>query len=149
MIALRSVERCSRTRFTSFSDQLLNLGCSTYTLLQTVPLHLISSSHPRRNTLLLEYFGGQLASSITDFTSCYLKPLSPIFPTFDFFLYQCTVAQPGYQPLIRASGYRHPISIKGLAEIQMCLKPKVLVLKALRPSVAAKWIILILLFRSP
>lgn len=92
-----------------------------------------------------QYFAGQLASSITDSTSCYLRPLSPIFPTFDSFLYQCTMSQPGYQPLIglQVTGARdHPISSKGLEEIQTCLKPKIPDLKALRPTVAAKWIIL-------
>ena len=92
-----------------------------------------------------QYFTSQLASSITDCTSCYLRPLSPIFPTFDSFLYQCTMSQPGYQPLIGlqiTTGRDHPISIKSLTEIQLCLKLKIPDLKALRPTVAAKWIIL-------
>jgi hypothetical protein len=92
-----------------------------------------------------QHFAGQLASSITDFTSCYLRPLSPIFPTFDSFLYQCTMSQPGYQPLIGlqvTAACDHPINIKGLTEIQTSLKYKIPVLKALRPTVAAKWIIL-------
>jgi len=51
-------------------------------------------------------FAGQLASSITDCTTCYLRPLPPIFPTFDSFLYQCTIPQPGCQ---RLSGFRLPL----------------------------------------
>lgn len=87
-------------------------------------------------------FAGQLASSTTDCTSCYLRPLSPIFPTFDSFLYQCTMSQPGCQPLIGlqvTTAHDHPISIKGLAAIQMCLVPNIPDPKALRPI---KWIIL-------
>jgi hypothetical protein len=53
--------------------------------------------------------------------------------------------QPGCQPLI---GFQitttrdHHISVKGLAAIQACLKPKVPELNALRPTTKTKWIIL-------
>jgi hypothetical protein len=71
--------------------------------------------------------------------------LSPIFPTFDFFLYQHEMFQPDCQPLIGfqiTTARDHRISVKGLAAIQACLKPKVPELKALRPTTETKWIIL-------
>jgi hypothetical protein len=61
------------------------------------------------------------------------------------------MSQPGYQPLIGlqvTAAHEHPISIKGLAEIQTCLKPKIPDLKALRPTVAAKWITLFVVLES-
>ncbi|KIM46713.1 hypothetical protein M413DRAFT_23080 [Hebeloma cylindrosporum] len=70
-------------------------------------------------------FTGKLAASIDAEESCYLKPLSPIFPSFDSFLYQPTMSRLDYQPFISiqvtTSGSR-PISMAGLEKIQMCLK---------------------------
>lgn len=90
-------------------------------------------------------FAGHLTSSIRDKVSCYLKPLSPVFPTFDSFLYQHGRSQSGCQPLIMiqvTTAAAHPISIRGLAKVQACLKMKVPELKNLRPTTATKWIIL-------
>jgi hypothetical protein len=104
------------------------------------------SSGTKHSTLgVTQRFAGQLASSISDSSSCYLRPLSPIFLTFDSFLYQCTMSQPGCQPLIGlqvTTADKHPISVKGLAAIQTCLTPKIPDLRALRPTTAARWIIL-------
>jgi hypothetical protein len=90
-------------------------------------------------------FAGHFTTSVRNQESCYLKPLSPIFPTFDSFLYQHEISQPGCQSLIGlqvTAAAAHPISIKGLASIQACLKPQVPELNNLRPTTAAKWIIL-------
>ena len=90
-------------------------------------------------------FSGHLVSFVKSGQSCYLRPLSPIFPTFDSFLYQHEMFQPGCQPLIGfqiTTAREHRISVKGLAAIQACLKDKVPELKALRPTAKAKWIIL-------
>jgi hypothetical protein len=90
-------------------------------------------------------FAGQLTSSIAGRKSCYLRPLSPIFPTFDSFLYQHEFSQPSCQPLIGfqiTAAHDHPISVKGLAAVQTCLTPNIPELKALRPAITAKWIIL-------
>ena len=71
------------------------------------------------------------------------SPLSPIFPTPS--RTNMEMFQPGCQPLI---GFRittardHRISVKDLAAIQACLKPKIPELKTLRPTTEAKWIIL-------
>jgi hypothetical protein len=45
-------------------------------------------------------FAGHLTTSVRNQESCYLKPLSPIFPTFDSFLYQHEISQPGCRSLI-------------------------------------------------
>lgn len=92
-----------------------------------------------------QYFSGQLASSVGSNKQCYLKPLSPIFPTFDSFLYQCGISQSGCSPLIGlqvTTAASHDISIKDLEKVQKSLKPIVSNLKDLRPTKARKMIIL-------
>jgi hypothetical protein len=105
----------------------------------------LSSSTVRQNFESVQNFAGLLASFVKNEQSCYLKLLSPTFPTFDSFLYQHGMSQPGCQPLIGlqiTDACDHPISIKGLADIETSLKPKVPELRSLRPTVARKWIIL-------
>lgn len=92
-----------------------------------------------------QHFSGQLASAVNDGKSCYLVPVSPVFPTFDSFLYQHGMSRAGYQSLVGlqiTGGKEHPISVKGLAETQKSLKPKIPVLNDLRPIPTKKWIIL-------
>jgi hypothetical protein len=63
----------------------------------------------------------------------------------DSFLYQHGVHHPSFQLLIGfqiSDGYKHPLSLKGLRQLQKSLKPKVAELKALRPSPRKKTIIL-------
>jgi hypothetical protein len=94
-------------------------------------------------------FEGRLASSVNNRESCYLKPLSRYFATFDSFLYQPEIPLSGSQPLIGfqvTTAYEHRISVVDLKELQACLNPKVSPLKALRPTPAKK---LILLFVVP
>jgi hypothetical protein len=96
-----------------------------------------------------QYFAGELASSANNRKSCYLKPMSRYFATFDSFLYQPEIPLSGCQPLIGfqvTTAYEHRISVLGLKELQACLNPQVPVLKALRPTPAKK---LILLFVVP
>ena len=96
-----------------------------------------------------QYFTGRLASSVNKRESCYLKPLSRCFATFDSFLYQPENFLPGCRSLIGlqvTTAYEHPISVLGLKELQACLTPKIPALKALRPTTAEK---LILLFVVP
>jgi hypothetical protein len=96
-----------------------------------------------------QFFTGQLASSVNNHQSCYLKPLSCHFATFDSFLYQPEIPQSGCQPLIGfqiTTAYEHHISVLGLTELQACLTRRVPALKALRPTTAEK---LILLFVVP
>ncbi|KAM6494870.1 hypothetical protein JOM56_009493 [Amanita muscaria] len=90
-------------------------------------------------------FSGQLASSVEKNKSCYLKPLSPVFPTFDSFLYRYGIPQSGCSPLIGlqvTTAAKHAISIKGLEKVQKSLNPQNTHLDPLRPSKANKWIIL-------
>ena len=96
-----------------------------------------------------QYFTGELASSVNNRKSCYLKPLSRYFATFDSFLYQPEIPLSGCQSLIGfqvTTAYEHRISVLGLKELQACLNAKVPALKALRPTPAKK---LILLFVVP
>jgi hypothetical protein len=88
---------------------------------------------------------GHLMSSIKNGESCYLRPLSAVSPSFDSFLYQHKMPRFGCQPLIAlqmTTAATHPISIKGLARIQVSLKPEVPELNKLRPTTATKLIIL-------
>jgi len=92
-----------------------------------------------------QVFAGHLTSSVRNGASCYLRPLSPVFPSFDSFLYQHEMPQPSCQPLIAlqmTTAATHPISIRGLACIQASLKTKVSELANLRPTTATKLIIL-------
>jgi hypothetical protein len=94
-------------------------------------------------------FAGKLALSVNNRESCYLKPLSRYFATFDSFLYQPEITLSGSQPLIGfqvTTAYEHRISVVGLKELQACLNPQVPPLKTLRPTQAKK---LILLFVVP
>jgi hypothetical protein len=73
-----------------------------------------------------QYFTGELASSVNDHKSCYLKPLSRYFATFDSFLYQPENLLSGCQSLIGfqvTTAYEHRISVVGLKELQACLNP--------------------------
>lgn len=92
-----------------------------------------------------QQFAGKLASSVKNAESCYLRPLSPVFPTFNSFLHQHDISQSGCQPLIGfqiTTAHEHSISVKGLADIQKSLKLQVPELNALRPTAVAKWIVL-------
>lgn len=92
-----------------------------------------------------QFFTGHLITSVKNQESCYLKPLSPVFPTFDAFLYQHTLVRPGYQPFmgVQVTNARSPsVSIKGLEGTQRALKKYIPELKDLRPIKAKKWIIL-------
>jgi len=93
----------------------------------------------------MKCFSGHLTSSVENNTSCYLQPLSPIFPSFDSFLYLPEISQSGFSPLIASQVTTiddHAISIKGLEKVQRSLKLKVSELKDLRPTNARKMIIL-------
>jgi hypothetical protein len=95
-----------------------------------------------------QFFTGYLTTSVKNRESCYLKLLSPVFPTFDAFLYQHTMAQPGYQPFMGAqvTGARsHPVSVKGLEATQKALKQDIPELNGLQPKVTKKWIILFII----
>ena len=96
-----------------------------------------------------QYFTGELASSVNNHKSCYLKPLSRYFSTFDSFLYQPEIFLSGCQSLIGfqvTTAQEHRISVLGLKNLQACLNPQIPALKALRPTPAEK---LILLFVVP
>lgn len=95
-----------------------------------------------------QYFTSELASSANNHKSCYLKPLSRNFATFDSFLYHPENFPSGCQSLIGIQvtiAYEHRISVRGLKELQACLNG-IPSLKALRPTPAEK---LILLFVVP
>jgi hypothetical protein len=92
-----------------------------------------------------QYFTGELASSVNDRKSCYLKPLSRYFATFDSFLYQPEILLSGCQSLIgfqATTTHEHRISVLGLKELQACLNPEIPGLEALRPTPAKKLIFL-------
>ena len=92
-----------------------------------------------------QFFGGYLTKFVKNQQSCYLKPLSPIYPTFDAFLYQHTMTRSEYQPFMGlqvTNAASHPIGIKGLEATQKSLKKQIPELNSLRPSTSKKWIIL-------
>jgi len=92
-----------------------------------------------------QFFGGYLTTFVKNQESCYLKPLSPTYSTFDAFLCQHMITQPGYQPFIGlqvTNAASHSIGIKGLEAIQKSLKKQIPELNSLRPSTAKKWIVL-------
>jgi len=83
-------------------------------------------------------FGEQLASSVKNNKSCYLKPTEWNLTTFHSFLYQPGFNHPGFQPLglQMTDVQHHDISLKS---------PQTLVipeLNALRPTAKRKWIII-------
>ena len=90
-------------------------------------------------------FSDHLASSIQSKTSWYLRPQSPVFPSFDSFLYLSEISHPGFSRLIAlqvTTAPIHHINIKGLEKVQRALKPRDPDLKGLRPAKANKMIIL-------
>ena len=102
--------------------------------------------HFTSNTKLfgdMKCFTGELALSVQNKTSCYLQPLSPVFPSFDSFLYQPDISRfsslVGLQATTAAD---HPINLKGLQDVQTSLKPEVSGMKDLRPTTERKMIIL-------
>ncbi|KIL65077.1 hypothetical protein M378DRAFT_162321, partial [Amanita muscaria Koide BX008] len=69
----------------------------------------------------MKCFSGHLALSVKSETSCYLQPLSPVFPSFDSFLYQPGISQSGFSRLIAlqaTTAANHAIKIKGLEDVQ-------------------------------
>ena len=81
--------------------------------------------------------------------SCYLKPLSHNFATFNSFLYQPKILLPDCKSPIGfqiTTASEHLICILGFKELQVCLNPKIFVFKALQPTLAEN---LILLFIVP
>ncbi|TFK59954.1 hypothetical protein BDN72DRAFT_905390 [Pluteus cervinus] len=88
-------------------------------------------------------FTGHLATCMQDPKhSAYLTPISPVFATFDSFLYQRDFKVPGFRPLVRlqmTDAETHPVGITGLQEVQALLKPDT-ALEDLCPLVPHKWI---------
>ena len=90
-------------------------------------------------------FSDHLASSVQSNTSWYLRPISPVFPSFDSFLYLPEISHPGFSRLIAlqvTTAADHGINIKGLEKVQRALKPGHPDLKGLRPAKDNKMIIL-------
>ncbi|KAF8349128.1 hypothetical protein F5887DRAFT_1156874 [Amanita rubescens] len=90
-------------------------------------------------------FSDHLASSVQSNTSWYLRPQSPVFPSFDSFLYLPEISHPGFSPLIAlqvTTAADHDINIKGLEKVQRALKPRDPNLRGLRPAKDNKMIIL-------
>ena len=150
-ILLSSSEGCSKLKLTRSSGPSPHLGALLHFLddrSTTFDIEL-SSSTTHYTFGAKQYFTGKLASSVNNRKSCYLKPLSRYFATFDSFLYQPEIPLSGCQSLIGfqvTTTYEHRISVVGLKELQACLNAKVPALKALRPTSAEK---LILLFVVP
>ena len=93
----------------------------------------------------MKCFSCHLALSVKSDTPCYLQPLSPVFPSFDSFLYQPGISQSGFSRLIAlqaTTAADHAIKIKGLEDVQTSLKPNVSGMKHLRPTIERKMIIL-------
>ncbi len=108
----------------------------------TLEIHLTSNINTFRD---MKYFSSHLASSVKSNKSCYLQPLSPVFPSFNSFLYQAGISQSGFSPVIAlqvTTAAKHAINIKGLENVQNLLKSQVPELKTLRPIKARKMIIL-------
>jgi len=93
----------------------------------------------------MKCFSDHLALSVKSETSCYLQPLSPVFPSFDSFLYQPGISRSGFSRLIAlqaTTAADHTIKIKGLEDVQASLNPNVSGMKHLRPTIRRKMIIL-------
>jgi hypothetical protein len=87
-------------------------------------------------------FSDHLASFVKSKTSWYLRPQSPVFPSFDSFLYLSEISHPGFSRLIAlqvTTAPVHHINIKGLEKVQRALKP---LDQGLRPAKDNKMIIL-------
>ena len=97
-----------------------------------------------------KHFSGDLALSVESATPCYLQPLSPVFPSFDSFLYQPRMSESQFSHLIALQVTvvaRHGIKSKGLEDLQASFKDlqtslKPSILKLLRPTVNKKMVIL-------
>ena len=82
----------------------------------------------------IQQFSDQLATVVDDSKSCYLMPVSPVFPTLDDSDSFCTnmeMSRAGYRTLM---GFQDvdPISVKGLVETQKTLKRNIPLRKALK-----------------
>ncbi|KAF8330494.1 hypothetical protein F5887DRAFT_1000167 [Amanita rubescens] len=135
-----------RRTFECHLHKFLKTSSRTFTIQS---LDKRSTTHNIRFTPNTKQFGdmkcftGELALSVQNKTSCYLQPLSPVFPPFDSFLYQPDISQ--FSPLVAlqaTTAADHPIKLKGLEDVQTSLKPKVSGMKDLRPTTKRKMIIL-------
>ena len=85
----------------------------------------------------------ELVMSVKSNQAHYLWPESPVFPSFDSFLYQLKIYRPKFSPLIAlqvTTAPKHPIKLKGLEDIENSLKNPLL--ENLRPERNRKMIIL-------
>jgi len=129
---------CSLPTMTQFS--IYPLGDSTA---NPLTIEFISDTK-HTDFARFQDFGGLLTSSVMDQRSCYLRPLSKTFATFDSFLYQPGFHPSNFQPLICfqiTDALKHDIHLSGLQGTQTACRATIPELKALRPSVAKKWII--------
>ena len=88
-------------------------------------LLIIARSSDTKHFRDMRSFSDHLAS-VKGETSCYLEPLSPVFPSFDSFLYHPGISQYGFSRLIAlqaTTAADHAIRIKGLGNVQTSLKP--------------------------
>ncbi|KAF8351674.1 hypothetical protein F5887DRAFT_913384 [Amanita rubescens] len=84
-----------------------------------------------------------LVLSVKSNKSHYLRPGSPVFPSFDSFLYQPEISHLGFSPLIAlqvTTAAKHEIKLKGLKDIGSALQNPYL--ESLRPEQNRKMIVL-------
>ncbi|KAK2464428.1 hypothetical protein APHAL10511_003576 [Amanita phalloides] len=85
----------------------------------------------------------ELVMSVKSNQAHYLRPESPVFPSFDSFLYQPDISHPEFSPLIAlqvTTAAKHPIKLTGLEDIESLLE--IPFLENLRPERNRKLIIL-------
>jgi hypothetical protein len=95
------------------------------------------------NHLSFTYLSEELVLSVKSNKSHYLRPGSPVFPSFDSFLYQPENSHLGFSPLIAlqvTTAAKHEIKLKGLMDIGSALQNPYL--ENLRPERNRKMIIL-------
>ena len=134
-IVLRSAERCSRIRFTFSSGQLLDLGGSPYALSKNLPIRLISSSLPGRNTPLSELPNVLQANWHRPSLIPHHATLGHCLPSFRPLTPSCTSAQCPNRVANLLSGFRLPPPIntpsasKGWQQFRRVSRPRFRTLK--------------------
>jgi hypothetical protein len=148
--AIRGHTDCSQLRgkmFETYFHRFLKNRPQTFTIksLDNRPTLEIDFTFNKDNHVVFDDLTHRLRLSVESDTSWYLQPQSPVFPSFDSFLYQPKLSQSDFSPLIAlqvTTATDHTIKVKGLEKVQKALKLRDPVLNHLRPGIKRNMIIL-------
>ncbi|KAF8346217.1 hypothetical protein F5887DRAFT_1073864 [Amanita rubescens] len=151
--AIRWHTDCSQLRgkmFETYFHRFLKNHPRTFTIksLDNRPALEIDFTFNKDNHVVFDDLARRLQLSVESETSWYLRPQSPVFPSFDSFLYQPKLSQlpqSNLSPLIALQvtpAADHTIKIKALEKVQTALKLRDPVLNRLRPGIQRNMIIL-------